>query len=255
MGLLAAAIAMATLAPPAVAEDGGPETRVFTLRWRSLPDAGLLARPPLLSADAVIQMEPKLSSLTVTDWPSNLEALESALASFDVPPRAVDVVVVLVRATSTSAAKPIGDELRSIKDSVDPVAAFSSYEVVGEARLSGVEGGGDVSALIGDDLYRVAFRIGAVDDRNAIVRLDDLSLRKKRRGAPGAATPAAPVYDDVMTLTYNAPNAQRVVLGVTRAQARESAVLLLIEAVIRPVPGITTDVAGRAPDGDGERSR
>lgn len=245
-GALVATVLAALPLPASAEERGGLETRVFTVRWRSLNDAATLATP-LLSTDATLQLQPKLGALTVTDWPSNVAAFASALDSFDVPPRAIDVTVLLLRATSAAPGKPISEELRSIKDSVDPVTPFSSYEVLGEAKLSGVEGGDVSTTLGGNEAYRVGFRVGAVDDRNAVVRLDDLSLARKRRGTT--------TYDDVMTLTYNAPSAEKVVLGVTRAQARDSGVLLVIEAVIRPAPGASEDVAGKTAPAPGERSR
>lgn len=240
-----AVVALVAATVAAVAQQGaspGPpsplETQVFRLSWRSLDDASVLVQP-LTSDDARIQIEPRLRTLTITDWPSNLRQVADALSSFDVPPRAVDVWLMLVRATQAAAPRPIGEELRSIKDSVDRIAEYSDYQVLAEARLSGVEGG-LVSTVLGkDDAYRVSFRIGAADDRHGVVRFDDLALDRSRGARAGK-----PVFANLLTLTYHAQSGRKVVLGATRASDRETGVLLVIEATIRPEPRVEDAIAG-----------
>ncbi len=227
-GLLAAAPAAAA---------GNLETRYFQLKWRSVEDAAEVVRPQM-SEDASIQIQPKLKALTVTDWPANLRRVEQVLASFDVPPHAVDVTLTIVRATKAAAPRPIGEELRSVKDSVDKLVEYSDYEVLGKAQLQGVEGTPLAATLGKDGEYRVSFRIGTADDKNGIVQLDDLSL-DRRRSAAGAK----PDFATLLRLTYNAQSGRKVVLGATRASARDTGVLLVLEAVIQPAAA-GQDVAG-----------
>src|SRR5262249_21643852 len=71
--------------------------RVFTLKYKRPEEAALLVRPLLTESGSVI-LQPKLNTLTVRDSAAAVERTAQAIASWDVPPRAVEIAVTLLRA-------------------------------------------------------------------------------------------------------------------------------------------------------------
>ncbi|MFN7971617.1 MAG: secretin N-terminal domain-containing protein [Acidobacteriota bacterium] len=212
------------------------KTEVFVLKYRSVEDAALLARPQC-SDDARIQIEPKLRALTITDNPSSIERVRQLIQSIDLPPKNVDVTVLLVRGRKDPVPRPIADELRAVKDSVDPVMTYGDYETIARAQLSSVEGS-PARVLMGDhDDYQVSFRIGVADARTGLVRFDDLALEKRKPGHPNE-------YTRLFQLTYQAQIGQKLMIGATSAANRETSVMLVLQVVIRGGADSSATVAG-----------
>src|SRR5437773_1464795 len=81
--------------------EGNPAVvlRVFTLRHRKAEEVALLVRPFLTENGSVI-LQPKLNTLSVRDTAEAIARVAEAIASYDVPPRSVEISVTLLKATS-----------------------------------------------------------------------------------------------------------------------------------------------------------
>src|SRR5664279_6334383 len=79
-----------------------PQTvvKVFTLKYRKVEDALALLRPLLSDSGAVSAvLETHLNSLTVRGTPARVEQIAREVAAFDVPLRAIDIVVTLLKSS------------------------------------------------------------------------------------------------------------------------------------------------------------
>src|ERR1039458_4834138 len=84
---------------------GAPQTqtvvKVFTFKYRRVEDALAVLRPLLSDLGAVsVVLETNLNSLTVRGTPSRVEQITRAVAAFDVPLRAIDIAVTLLKSAS-----------------------------------------------------------------------------------------------------------------------------------------------------------
>ena len=213
--------------PPAV-------VKVFTLRYRRAEDALSLVRP-LLTAQGSVILESKLNSITVRDSSAAVQRTERILATYDIPPRGVDVGVTLLKATAetTPAADKLDvpEEIRAIGDRVKRLLNFPDYARLDSIVVRGTEGD-RVAYVVGAD-YRLEFLLDPTSDEKS-VRLKSLSFERLRKNGSGKE-----LRTEILRTTINLSVGQPYVLVVGRDETASGALVLVFSASWRgPGPGI-----------------
>jgi len=184
--LLAAAVLGAAVAGGR-AEDDPVSARVFEVHYRPLADAAELV-DPLLSAEGTLTLRPRLSALVIQDHRSVLDRAAAALASFDLPPRAVEVTFSLFLGSDRSDRRPgagpeLTREVRGVLETLSDFTRWNTYEPLGSRSVQGVRGERVVTDLSDD--YRVVFVIDSVHQTQGTTRFERLQLQQVRRDAEG----------------------------------------------------------------------
>ena len=179
------------LAGPAILSAAGPPpqsvVKVFTLKYRKVEDALALLRPLLSDSGAVSAvLETNVNSLTVRGTPERVEQIAREVAAFDVPPRAIDIVVTLLRST---AAKKNGnaadkgepsEDIREIGERLKKLFNVTDFTRLDSTVVQGTEGQ-RVAYVMGGG-YRLEFVVDPARDGSQ-VQLRDLSLQRVRHEA------------------------------------------------------------------------
>src|SRR5689334_21938617 len=87
--------------------------RVFTLKYRKADEVALLVRP-LLTENGSVILHPKLNTLTVRDTSAAVETVAQAVASYDIPPRGVEISVTLLKASNQKPGPGIAGNVHSV---------------------------------------------------------------------------------------------------------------------------------------------
>jgi hypothetical protein len=213
--------------------------RVFALKYRAPEDAVAVVRPVLTEGGSVI-VQPKGNVLTVRDSADAVERAARSIAAWDVPPRAIDLRITLLRAAVdplpgpgiAPMASPEGDS-EGIGDRLRQLFRFTSYSRLDTVLVKGSEGQTVASVLGGD--YRIEFQIEGTDDLRQ-VRLKGLAFERIRQVAgPGIAGGRG----DILRTTLNLPLGQPFILAVGRDEAAAGALVLVFRGTWRvPGPGI-----------------
>ncbi len=213
--------------------------RVFALKYRAPEDAVAIVRPVLTEGGSVI-VQPKGNVLTVRDSADAVERAARSIAAWDVPPRAVDLRITLLKAATgprpgpgiAPALMPDGDP-EGIGDRLRQLFRFTSYSRLDTVLVKGAEGQTVASVLGGD--YRLEFQIDGGDDLRQ-VRLKGLAFERVHPVAgPGIAAPRG----DILRTTLNVPVGQPFILAVGRDEAAAGALVLVFRGSWKiPGPGI-----------------
>jgi len=223
------ALAAAAPGPPAGDAGGCPgtavERRVFPVRFHSMAEAALLL-DQLVGPCGAYRVSKPPRAVTVDDTPDNLERIRQALASWDVPPRSVEITVSLVLATmDPPAGEGVLEEIRGVSRTLSEVMRWSHFERLGSVTLR-VSEGGRAEALLGDD-WQVVFRVAAVDPDQGTIRLEPFELFRlpvPREAASGLAAPRR-----VLGWTLNLPEGRMNLVGAP-SRGRDRALFVAIEA-------------------------
>lgn len=232
----AAALAALALPAPVRAQEGDVPagcagktlaSRVVTVRFKPLPEAAMLVEQ-LLGPCGAYRVPKALRVITVTDEPQQLERVAQALASWDVPPRPVEISVSLILATREPAPgkNQIMKELRDVSEQLAQLTRFTHYERLGTATVRAVEGGG-AEAEIGER-YTVSFKVGAVDPDHNIVRLEPFELYQRPDPSETGASEQRPRRLLAM-LQVNLPEGTQNLVGAP-ARGNERALFLALTA-------------------------
>ncbi len=200
-------------------------TRAFTVRYRALEEVVALIQPAV-SEQGSYAVHPRIKTVTVTDDPESVRRIEELIVAFDLPPRAVQLVVQLMRAEEgppqPRPARRLGVPPAVIQD----VTKWGVITPLGGASLSTAENAAG-SAALGED-YRVQFEVGAVTAGLGIVHVERFALEKIRRGPDGTVR-HAPVLD----LVLNLKDGVTTVLGATSSQDSKQALFVSVTATVR----------------------
>jgi hypothetical protein len=222
----AAVIAEATPTVPAVV------VRVFSLKYHA-PDAALPVVGPLLTDGGSVIVQPKGNTLTVRDTVAAVERASKALTTWDVPPRALQLRVTLLKATSSG--NPVGgkpvepEEIRGISDRLKKLLSVTDCARLDSVVVQGVEGQ-TVAYVIGGE-YRLEFLLEPSGEPKQI-RLKGLAFERLHRG-PGVVE----VRKDILRTTINVNVSQPYILVVGRDEAAAGALVLVFSGSWRAVPG------------------
>jgi hypothetical protein len=191
--VIAAAAALAPARAQGSGEDGAVpcaerqlESRAIPVRYRPVNDAVRLVGD-LLGPCGAYRVPRSTDVIVVEDEPERLDRISEAVASWDLPPRPVEVSISLVLASREAPpSQGIAPEIRELSDALSDLMTWSRYQRLGTTTLRVMEGG-VVEAELAED-YRIAFEIGAVDSEHGIVPLEPFALyRRRAQGGVGAS--------------------------------------------------------------------
>jgi hypothetical protein len=229
--LLLSLVAEAATPTPAVV------IRVFTLRYRKAEEVALLVRPFLTESGSVI-LQPKLNTLTMRDVGSAVDRAAQAIASYDKPPRAVEIAVTLLKATSQARKAPekdkhdVSEVIGGVGEQLKKRFNFTDYEKLDSVVMQGTEGD-KVAYVIGGE-YRLEFFVDPSGD-DKVIRLKELSLERLRRDAAGRET-----RREILRTSINVQVSHTYIYGIGKDEAASDALFLVFYPSWRgPGPGIT----------------
>lgn len=222
---------------PAAAEEPAADpllARAFDVRYRPLLDAAELIEP-LLSADGKMSWSKRLNTLVVEDHVSVLDKVGALLASYDLPPRNVEVTFSLFLGTDRreerqgARAHPgeMSSEVRGVLETLSDVTKWSSYDALGSRSVTGAEGA-EVVATLSDD-YRVVFAVESVHEGHGVIKFKQLSLQRILRQEDGTTTIA-----DLYTASIGVGVNKLTVVGAASDPDSKRALFLTLQA--RPKP-------------------
>ena len=198
--------------------------RIFSLRYRSMDDAYRIVGPQI-GARGSVKMQPGQRTLTIQDAPENLRKIASLLASYDVPPKNVQVLVQLIMASAGAAQRePAPPPIRGVIDRLSALnTRWTDYKMVGNAQILGTEG--ERSSLkVGDD-YKVDFKIDQVSDESRVIRFKPFELLRKEAVVEGPER-----YASVMNTVLNLRDSQLFIVGASKVEQSNRALFMTITA-------------------------
>ena len=198
--------------------------RVFTIQFKTVDSVYLLVSP-LLGRRGSIGSRPHQRTLSVVDTPRNLARIAEAIAAFDVPPRAVEVAVQLILASSGEGSpEPTPPPIRGVIERLNALSTrWTDYRLVGNARVRGTEG--EFSSLRVGEEYRVNFRIDGVSEESRIIRFKPFELERRDLTVEGNER-----YSRVMNTVLNLRESQLFIVGASKMEQSNRALFMTITA-------------------------
>ncbi len=231
--LLLATLQVAGLPAPIRAQEPAVSARAFKIHHRPLADAADLVGE-VLSEQGSVTLKPRLGTLVVEDRPAVLKKVADLLASFDLPPRRVDVTLSLFLGSrekqpdGETAPRHPGDafsrEVNGIMESLSDFTKWTAYRPLGSRSVSGLEGEPVLADLAPE--YRVAFRVGAVEDTRRTVKFDRFTLQRVTRPADSGE----PRVDDLYTAAMVVDSGKLTLVVAASAPDSPQALFLALQA-------------------------
>src|SRR5512141_2629649 len=216
---------------------GAPQTvvKIFTLKHRKVEDALAVLRPLLSDSGAVsVILETNLNSLTVRGTPARVDQITRAVAAFDVPLRAIDVAVTLLKSVGEKKGAVektnVSEEIRGIGEKLKKLFNVTDFVRLDSVVVRGVEGQRAAYSMGGG--YHLGFLLEPSRDGTQ-VQLRDLSLVRVRREE------GREVRGEILRTSINVNLGQPYILGVGRDESAADKLFVVIFANWRqPGPGI-----------------
>lgn len=216
--VLACALGVAAFAGSALLAAGpSPQTvvKVFTLKYRKVEDALALLRPLLSDAGAVSAiLETNGNSLTVRASSARVDQISRELATFDVPLRAIDIVVTLLKSSGEKThggdKADVSEEIRGIGERLKKLFNVTAFTRLDSVVFQGIEGERVANVMGGG--YRLEFVVDPARDGTQ-VQLRDLSLQRVRHEA------GKEVRGEIVRTSINVNLGQPYILGVGRDES------------------------------------
>jgi hypothetical protein len=194
-------------------------TKAFSIKFKKVDEVASVING-LLSDKGAITLQPRLQTIVVQDYEKNLRQIEMAIAAFDVPPPAAEVSVKLVRASKNAEASPISDEIKNMAR-VGDVLKFNQYALLDSGIVECEEGQNSVLSLARE--YQISFVPDIIQEGNNIIRLKNFQLKKKKKDGNGKDS-----FLPLLTVTVNLRNAETLVLGASRFEESDQALLIML---------------------------
>jgi hypothetical protein len=216
-----------TLAQP---EDDRVLARAFEVRYRPLSDVAHLIEP-ILSDDGAITLRPRLKTLVVEDRVSVLDKVSAILASYDLPPRNVEVTFSLFLGTDrreeeggpTAVGPRLSSEVRGVLETLKDVTKWTDYDGLGSRSVTGAEG--DTVVAILSDEYRVVFAVENVHEVQGVIKLQQQSLQRLSRDEDGATA-----IHELYSASLGVGIGKLTVVGAARDAGSRRALFLTLQA-------------------------
>ncbi len=213
-----------------------PQTvvKVFALKYRKVEDALALLRPLLADPGVSAVLETNLNSLTVRGTPARVDQIARGVAAFDVPLRAIDIVVTLLKSTGEKSRAgekaDVSEEIRGIGERLKKLFNVTDFTRLDSVVVQGIEGQ-RVAYVMGGG-YRLEFLVDPARDGTQ-VQLRDLSLERVRHES-GKET-----RGEIVRTSINVNLGQPYILGVGRDESvGEKLFVVFFASWRRPGPGI-----------------
>lgn len=233
---VALALLLAALAPGVArpADDERLLARAFEVRYRPLADVADLIEP-LLSADGAMTLTPRLKTIVVEDRVAVLDKVAALLASYDLPPRNIEVTFSLFLGTDrrgeqaerTVAGPGLSSEVRGVLETLSDVTKWTAYEPLGSRSVTGAEGEEVVVTL--SEEFRVVFAVESVQDVSGVIKFKQLALQQLRREPDGT-----PALAEIYRASIGVNVGKLTVVGAARDPDSKRALFLALQA--RPKP-------------------
>jgi Bacterial type II/III secretion system short domain len=194
-------------------------TKAFTIKFKKVDEVATIVNS-LLSDRGAVTMQPRLRTLVVQDYEKNLRQIEMAIAAFDVPPPAAEVSVKLVLASKNTEEASISSEIKNMAR-VAEVLKFNQYSLLDRGILQCEEGQNSVLSLAKD--YQLSFVADIIEEKNNIIRLQNFQLKKRKKDSEGKE-----IFVPLITVTINLRDAETLVLGASRFEESEKALLVFL---------------------------
>ncbi|HEY3175307.1 MAG TPA: hypothetical protein VGK94_06040 [Candidatus Polarisedimenticolia bacterium] len=218
-----ALLLVAAFAHPAPAQEPPLVSRTYTAHYRGVDEIVALIQP-VISDRGSYAVHPKIKSVTVTDTSEILARLDELMTEFDLPPRAVKLVVQLMRAEEGTPQEKPQRRMGVPPSVIQDVTKWGVITPIGSAAVVTAENETG-SVALGDE-YRVRFEVGSVSPRIGVIRVERFALEKIRRGAEGQPRPVNTILDLVLNLKAGVTT----VLGATSSQDSRQALFVSVTA-------------------------
>jgi hypothetical protein len=211
--------------------------RVFTLHYRRAEEVALLVRP-LLTDDGSVILQPRLNTLTVRDTSAAVDKAAQAIASYDLPPRNVEISVTLLKASSEPKQpgpggpidrRPVSEVIIGVGEQLKRRFNFKDYQRLDSVVVQGTEGDSVAYAIGGD--YRLAFLVDP-SGSESVIRLKDLSLERIRKDEKGIET-----RREILKTSINVQAGHTYICGIGRDESASAALFVVFEPRFRGGPG------------------
>ena len=208
--------------------------KVFTLKYRKIEDVLPLLRPLLSDSGAAsVVLETNLNSLTVRGTSARVEQISRAVAAFDVPLRAINIAVTLLKSAGEKAhaeKADVSQEIRGIGEKLRKLFNVTDFTRLDSVIVQGIEGE-RISYVMGGG-YHLAFLLEPSRDGTQ-VQFRDLSLERVRHEG------GREVRGEIVRTSINVKLGQPYILGVGRDESASDKLFVVFFANWRqPGPGI-----------------
>jgi type II secretory pathway component GspD/PulD (secretin) len=199
-------------------------TKAFTVKFKEVGEVASLVNS-LLSDKGAVTIQPKLHTLVVQDFESNLREIEMAIAAFDTPPPTVEISLKLVRASKNTQVTPVSEEIKQMAK-LGEVLKFNQYVLLDSSLIQSEEGQPSVVSLAKD--YQLSFITDVVQEGKGVIRLKNFQLKKRKKEINGKES-----FIPLISLTLNLRNAETLVLGASRFEESDQALMVILLAKVK----------------------
>lgn len=215
---------LATAACSFADADSSILTRAFRIQFRPVEHVVPVVNS-LLSREGSLTLQPGLRTIIVQDHEANLRQVEMAIQDLDVPPPAVEISAKLILATKKEKAGPISEEIKNMAGMGD-VLRYNQYSLLDSGTIESQEGERCTLRLARN--YQLRFVADVIQEGVGIIRLKDFQLRRRVPGKSKEET-----FTPLLTVTVNLRNEETVVLGASRFEESEQALLIVLLGKIK----------------------
>lgn len=217
-------------APASAAEPAGAvRLMVFSLERQTVFEALTVVRP-LLSVQGSVELDPNHNTISVRDNLAALSRVATAIRAFDresLPVR-IDVSLILAETAKISPIRPATGIAPDLLARLRQLLRFENFSLLAQSQISSFEG----EAVVYDMAqgYRLNFELGSVGDGKRI-RLSGFRMVR--------ALPGQPEHELVRSVV-NLGRDQPLILGLTRDEASDRALMLVLRYQSAPTPTAAT---------------
>ena len=203
------------------------EKRVFSVKFKRIDDVIQLVNSQL-SREGSILLKPGLDTFTVEDHAENLVEIEKILKAFDIPPKNIEVIIKLIKASKTEEKgsddpAQIKDEIKTVSSKLRSILKFTDYELLGSGIIPATEGE-EASVLIADN-FQISFKVGFLHEGSGIIRLEGFTISQKKDGGEEKGR-----FQQIIKTTFNLRNNQPFILSASRMEKSRNALIITISA-------------------------
>lgn len=220
------------VAPPAAApgEAGAVRLMVFSLERQPVFEALTVVRP-LLSVQGSVELDPSHNTISVRDNLAALSRVATAIRAFDREnqPVKIGVSLILAQVAKISPVRPdVGIE-PDLLTRLRQLMRFNTFSLLAHGDITSREGEAVIYEMAQG--YRLSFELGTVGSDGKRIRLADFRMV---RALPGQSE--SELVRSVVNLGLDQP----LILGLTRGEAADRALMLVLRFQNAAVPTATT---------------
>ena len=199
--------------------------KTFTLKFRDLNEATLKIRP-FVSNQGSILIRPQQKQLVVKDFPYNLEKIGQVIRAFDLPPKRLIIAIHFIEASKVPQPGKVSVELEEVANRLSGVLNFNHYELVDRVIMRAVEG--ENFRHQAGNRYFMSFYGEFIDDGPGVIKLRNFTLFKSELLPNGKYR-----YKKLFSSALNLINQQTIVVGASKSELSDRALLMVITAKVQ----------------------